>query len=235
MKMVHEILAVIKTDYQLLKPYLFINFLLWIPVASLVNIAQNGLFFSLCTISTIALIGSIMQLGTSDEISGNFQLLRLTFPVRRSAVQLGHFCSVFLATIIGYLIGIFCAGISWGIMQLQHKPDIPLGFVGEVCISFIVLACCFLVGALMLVCLAKFGFTKGFRYCPFVGVLALLLGIPLFLPDGPLGTSPANLFLSIISTPEYLVLASSLLLCLSCVLYGVSGFLAATLYRKRQL
>lgn len=230
----HEITAVVKTDFQLLKPYLLTTYLLWIPIAALVNVLQDGLFFSLCTVSAVGLFGSVMQLGTSDEVSGNFQLLRLTFPQKRRAIQAGHFLSVFLSTLAGYIVGLVAAFISWGVFVLQGNDDIPFGFWGEIVFSLIIFALALLIGAIMLTCLAQFGFTKGFRYFPWIIVVLSFLIVPIFMPNGPFGDLPGQLFVSIMSDGHARFITSIVALVASCVMYVAAGILAGAFYKKRQ-
>lgn len=229
-----EITAVIKTDFQLLKSYLLTTYLLWIPLAAMVNVLQGGLFFSVCTVSAVGLFGSVMQLGTADEVSGNFQLLRLTFPQKRTVIQVGHFLSIFLATLVGYLVGLFAALISWIILLVEGKDSIPFGFWGEIVFSFGIFAIALFIGALMLVCLAQFGFTKGFRYFPWMVALLSLLIVPLFMPSGPFGALPSQVFVSIMNNEGARLITSFAALAGSCALYVVSAFLAGALYKKRQ-
>lgn len=229
-----EITAVMRTDFQLLKPYLLTTYLLWIPIAALVNVLQDGLFFSLCTVSAVGLFGSVMQLGTSDEVNGNFQLLRLTFPQKRKAIQVGHFLSVLLSTLVGYLIGLFAACISWGVFLLEGKETIPFGFWGEIVFSLIILALALLIGAIMLVCLAQFGFTKGFRYFPWIIVVLSFLIVPIFMPNGPFGDLPGQVFVATMSDEHARLITSILALSGSCVVYALSALFAGALYQKRQ-
>lgn len=230
MSKAHEVKAVICTDFQLIKTYIVTTYLLWIPVGILVNLIQGGLFFSLCTVCGVGIFGTIMQIGTSDEVSGNFQLLRLTFPVSRVSIQIGHFITVLLSSMAGFLIGVLSAVISQLILNVQGKGDVVFGFYGELSFSLILFAFFLFIGAIMLVCLAKFGFTKGFRYFPIFVALIALLVLPLLF-DSTFGNSVISIMTS---ENGARLIAALLALLFSAVIYGGAMILSASFYKSRQ-
>lgn len=230
MSKTQQVLATIKTDFQLIKAYICITYVLWIPVGVIINVLQGGLFFSLCTVCGVGMFGCIMQLGTSDEVSGNFQLLRLTFPVSRAAIQIGHACVVLLVSTVGFLIGLFSAALSQVILNMQGKGDVIFGFWGEVAFSIILFAFFLLIGTIMLTCLAKFGFTKGFRYFPLLIALIGVIVVP-FLFSTTFGEQAAAV---LTGDNEIRLLAALASLLFSGVLYVVGTILSVVFYKKRQ-
>lgn len=228
-------LHVAAIDMQLIKTYLTTTCLLWIPIGIFMNTLQGALFFSLCTVSTACLFGSTMQLATAQEVSGNFQTLCLTFPVSRKSIQAGHFLAVLIATCIGFATGIISALISQVVLCAKGTPEVIYGFYGEFQFSLMLLAAILVIGLILLISIAQFGFSKGLlRYFPIIVVFVSFLIAPLCMPDGPFGTLFIDAFVRLMGDDTYRLIVAISSISISLILYLLAAIIAGMLYKKRQ-
>lgn len=230
---IQEIKSAVVTDWNITSIYLKTTLFLWIFVGVLVNFLQGAMFFSLCAINTTCIIGCVMQLATSDKVSGNWQMARLTFPVSRTLTQVGHFIFIIFVTFLGFVVGVLAAVLTQVWMQILQTPIFfPMWL--QYYVGLFVTFCLLIPAAIMLAVISACGFTKALRFFPAIIVLVCLAGGAWISGSGIINEKTTAFFTSLFLSPGRLGMVCVITALLSLVIYFVLMMLAARFYRKRQ-
>ncbi len=171
-----------------------------------------------------------------DEQHG-WEQFRLTLPMSRKQVALGRYasmgiitlCSLVSAIVLSVVVGLviqFCLPNMAQDLKLSEWGITPILSAGLGAQAIVLIA-----AAITLPLILRYGMTKGIRFIPIILVLALSLGVG-FLGNQEEALSLMTLFGGGLNMVVTLL---ALLFVIAVILFVISAFVSAHLYRKREL
>lgn len=243
--------TMIRSDFLLMRGTLGQLALISAGIAIIMAVATHSITGAVAIIAVMIPYTFIFNLAAYDE-QNNWERFRLTLPLSRRQIVFGRYASLFLLILIACAFSfVLCEAVTHGMRLFAGVTDaandasiweeastFAYGF--EVPPRAVVVAALMATAAItftgcavVLPLIARFGLTKAVRFVPFAIVIVLAVGIG-FVGDSAGADLEAffgQFFVGDSLAPLLLLAGGALLVAL--VLYIVSAFIAAALYKNR--
>lgn len=206
-------------------------------VAVFISIGTGTLVTGVAAFAAMIPTMFLFSISAYDEMNG-WERFRLTLPITRHQVAYGRYISMLIITVLSFAFAIAATLLIGGIAEILPWEWVPEGLKLSynsvpllVSVAIAVQVVMFVVSALVLPIIMRFGVTKGSRLVPVIFILAMLAGVAFFA-----NFVDANAIESAIagsSSQGVLIAGGSMLVAL--LIYFASAVLSARLYMDKEL